>query len=54
MQPVGDLLRHALLNLEVVGADAERNLLLLRGAIPGPAGGLVMVRSSVKDSGGMA
>src|SRR5947207_1788447 len=43
--------RVTVLNLEVVGADAERNLLLLRGAVPGPAGGLVMVRSSVKDSG---
>ena len=28
--------------------DAERNLLLLKGAIPGPEGGLVMVRSAVK------
>jgi large subunit ribosomal protein L3 len=40
--------RVTVLNLEVVGADLERNLLLLRGAVPGPAGGLVMVRSSVK------
>jgi len=36
------------LNLEVVESDPERNLLLLRGAVPGPIGGLVMVRSSVK------
>ncbi|HWS45981.1 MAG TPA: 50S ribosomal protein L3 [Acidimicrobiia bacterium] len=36
------------LNLEVVDADAERNLLLLRGAVPGPAGGLVFVRNAVK------
>src|SRR5205809_882414 len=36
------------LNLEVVGSDPERKLLLLRGAVPGPTGGLVMVRSSVK------
>ncbi|MGH2691200.1 MAG: 50S ribosomal protein L3 [Actinomycetota bacterium] len=40
--------RVTVLNLEVVEADAERGLLLLRGAIPGPNGGLVMVRSSVK------
>ncbi len=40
--------RVTLLNLEVVRADTERNLLLLRGAIPGPEGGLVMVRSAVK------
>jgi large subunit ribosomal protein L3 len=40
--------RVTILNLEVVGADPERNLLLLKGAVPGPTGGLVMVRSSVK------
>ena len=40
--------RVTVLNLEVVRADAERNLLLVRGAIPGPEGGLVMVRSAVK------
>jgi large subunit ribosomal protein L3 len=36
------------LNVRVIVADAERNLLLIRGAIPGPKGGLVMVRSSVR------
>jgi large subunit ribosomal protein L3 len=40
--------RVTVLNLEVVGSDPERNLLLLRGAIPGATGSLVMVRSSVK------
>jgi large subunit ribosomal protein L3 len=40
--------RVTVLNLEVIEADPERNLLLLRGAVPGPTGGLVMVRSSVK------
>lgn len=40
--------RVTVLNLEVVQADAERNLLLLRGAVPGPDGGLVMVRSATK------
>jgi large subunit ribosomal protein L3 len=40
--------RVTVLNLEVVGADPERNLLMLRGAVPGPTGGLVMIRSSVK------
>jgi large subunit ribosomal protein L3 len=43
--------RVTVLNLEVVEADPERNLLLLKGAVPGPAGGLVMVRSSVKTGG---
>ena len=36
------------LNLEVVEADAERNLLLIKGSVPGPNGGLVSVRSAVK------
>ena len=40
--------RVTVLNLEVVRADVERNLLLLKGAVPGPNGGLVMVRSAVK------
>ena len=40
--------RVTILNLEVVQADPERNLLLLRGAVPGPDGGLVMVRSATK------
>jgi large subunit ribosomal protein L3 len=43
--------RTTVLNLEVVEADAERNLLLLKGAVPGPTGGLVMVRSAVKGGG---
>ena len=41
--------RVTVLNLEVVHADPERNLLLLKGAVPGPTGGLVMVKSSVKN-----
>jgi large subunit ribosomal protein L3 len=36
------------LNLEVVQADAERGLLLIRGSIPGPNGGVVIVRDAVK------
>lgn len=36
------------LNLRVIKADPERNLLLIRGAVPGPRGGLVMVRSAVR------
>jgi large subunit ribosomal protein L3 len=35
-------------NLEIVRADAERNLLLVRGPIPGPKNALVVVRRSVK------
>lgn len=36
------------LNLEVVSADAERNVVLVRGAVPGPRGGLVLIRDAVK------
>lgn len=43
--------RVTVLNLEVVGSDPEQNLILIRGAIPGPNGGLVMVRSSVRGGG---
>jgi large subunit ribosomal protein L3 len=35
-------------NLEVVRVDTERNLLLIKGAVPGAPGGAVMVRPSVK------
>ena len=38
------------LNLEVVEADVERNLLLIKGALPGPRGGVVVVRNAVKGS----
>jgi large subunit ribosomal protein L3 len=38
------------LNLEVVEGDAERNLLLVRGAVPGATGGLVFVRNAVKSA----
>ncbi len=35
-------------NLEIVRVDAERHLLLVKGAVPGAAGGTVTVRPSVK------
>ncbi len=35
-------------NLEVVKVDADRNLLLIKGAVPGAKGGRVFVRASVK------
>jgi large subunit ribosomal protein L3 len=35
-------------NLEVVRVDSERNLLLVKGAVPGPAGGDVYIRPAVK------
>lgn len=36
------------LNLEIVSSDPERQLLLIKGAVPGPRGGLVVVRDAVK------
>jgi len=35
-------------NLSVVRVDAERNLLLVRGAVPGPNGGTLVIRDSIK------
>lgn len=35
-------------NLDLVKIDSERNLLLVKGSIPGPKGGLVVVRNAVK------
>jgi large subunit ribosomal protein L3 len=35
-------------NLEVVRIDAERNLLLVKGAVPGAKGGDLLVRPAVK------
>jgi large subunit ribosomal protein L3 len=38
-------------NLRVVRVDTERNLLILRGAVPGATNGLVMIRKAVKGNG---
>lgn len=35
-------------NLEVVKVDAENDLILIKGAVPGNKGGLVTIRNSVK------
>ncbi|KPU26758.1 50S ribosomal protein L3 [Caloranaerobacter sp. TR13] len=35
-------------NLEVVRVDAEKNLILIKGAVPGPKGGLLTIKQSVK------
>lgn len=35
-------------NLKIVIADGERNILVVRGAVPGPKGGLVEISTSVK------
>jgi large subunit ribosomal protein L3 len=36
------------LNLEVVKADSDQELVLVKGAVPGPRGGLVLIRDAVK------
>ena len=36
-------------NLEVIRVDVERNLVLVKGAVPGPRGGVVVLRTSVKN-----
>ena len=35
-------------NLEVARVDAEKNLILIKGAIPGPKKGLVVIKTAVK------
>ncbi|MEF9894381.1 MAG: 50S ribosomal protein L3 [Clostridia bacterium] len=35
-------------NLEIIRVDAERNLLMIKGAVPGANGALIIVRSSIK------
>ncbi len=40
--------RRTVQNLKVVRVDAERNLLLIRGAVPGHKGGRVIVRPAIK------
>lgn len=36
-------------NLEVVRVDTDRNLLLIKGAVPGPKGGLLIIKETVKN-----
>jgi large subunit ribosomal protein L3 len=41
--------RRTIQNLEIVRVDNERNLLLIKGAVPGHSGGSVIVRPAVKS-----
>jgi len=43
--------KRTVLNLEVVDVDAARSLLLLKGAVPGARGAVVLVREAVKTRG---
>ncbi|MEY9215168.1 ribosomal protein L3 [Thermobifida halotolerans] len=40
--------RRTVQNLTVHSVDTEKGLLLVKGAVPGPNGGLVLVRTAVK------
>ncbi len=42
--------RHTTLNLTVHGVDAEKSLLLIKGAVPGARGQVVLVRTAVKGA----
>ena len=42
--------RVTVLNLTVHAVDAEKGLILLKGAVPGPKGGLVVLRSAAKKT----
>ena len=42
--------RRTVQNLEIVGTDAEKGIVLVKGAIPGPAKAVVMVRTAVKGA----
>lgn len=37
-------------NLDVVKVDSELNMIVIRGAIPGPKGGIVFIRNTVKNA----
>jgi large subunit ribosomal protein L3 len=41
--------RTTVLNLTMHAVDSDKGLMLIKGAVPGPAGGLVLVRSAVKS-----
>jgi large subunit ribosomal protein L3 len=43
--------RTTILNLEVVRVDSDRGLIVLGGAVPGPDGGLIVIREAVKGVG---
>src|SRR6202020_1426519 len=36
------------LNLEVIESDPEREIVLVKGSVPGPRGGLVLIRPAIK------
>lgn len=47
-QDIWELINKTVLNLEVVKVIAEKNLILIKGGIPGPNKGTVVIRNTVK------
>lgn len=43
--------RTTVMNLEVVQVDPDRDLLMIRGAVPGPKGAVLFIREAVKSNG---
>ena len=43
--------QRTIMNLDIVEVDADRNLLLIAGAVPGPKGAILLVREAVKVNG---
>ncbi len=43
--------RTTIMNLDIVQVDGDRNLMMVRGAVPGPKGAIVVIREAVKASG---
>jgi large subunit ribosomal protein L3 len=43
--------RRTVQSLDIVEVDADRNLVMLRGAVPGPKGAVVVIREAVKSRG---
>ncbi len=39
-------------NLEIVRSDVEKNMVLVKGSVPGPKGGSVVIRNAVKKGEG--
>ena len=43
-------MKTTILNLEIVKSDIERGIILVKGAVPGPRGGVVIVRNAAKGA----
>jgi large subunit ribosomal protein L3 len=43
--------QRTMMNIDIVQVDAERNVVLLAGSVPGPKGAIVVVREAVKVNG---